>query len=477
MNDLPGGWVRIELAQIVRTVRNGVFVSRPGDGPPGDPILRISAVRPMRLDASDIRFADPVPLDADKARLTKGDVLFTRYSGTRDYVGACAVVGADAEGMLHPDKLIRVETDTEIVSPEYLVAAASSPQGRDWLEGVIKTTAGQTGLAGGDLKRLPVPLAPVAEQRRIIVAIEEAFSKLEAGEAGLRNVRQLLKRMRDAILAAAVTGRLVPQDPTDTPAAKLLTDLGVEPIDPPEGEPVPGVWVWTLLGDVSSISGGIQKQPKRRPLTNPMPFLRVANVGRGCLDLGDIHEIEVFEGELDRYGLLRGDLLVVEGNGSPVQIGRSAMWHGEIEPCVHQNHLIRVRPSDVLDPAYLELYWNSPSAAHRVQAVASSTSGLHTLSTGKLRGLPVALPPLEEQVRIVAEVERQMSFIDACERAVDAGLERSAALRRSVLKAAFEGRLVPQDPTDEPASVLLERMRAEREAAPKAKKRRTRSTA
>jgi type I restriction enzyme S subunit len=122
-------------------------------------------------------------------------------------------------------------------------------------------------------------------------------------------------------------------------------------------------------------------------------------------------------------------------------------------------------------PSYLELYWNSPSAAQRVQAVASSTSGLHTLSTGKLKSLPVAIAPPEEQARIVAEVERQMSFVEACEHAVNAGLARSAALRRSVLKAAFEGRLVPQDPADEPASVLLDRVRAERAAQPTAKRR------
>ena len=97
------------------------------------------------------------------------------------------------------------------------------------------------------------------------------------------------------------------------------------------------------------------------------------------------------------------------------------------------------------------------------------------MSTGKLKVLPLALPPPDEQVRIVAEVERQLSFIDACERAVVAGLERSAALHRSVLKAAFEGRLVPQDPTDEPASVLLERIRADRAAAPMVKARRAKA--
>jgi type I restriction enzyme S subunit len=312
----------------------------------------------------------------------------------------------------------------------------------------------------------PVSLPPLAEQERIVAAIEEAFSKLDAGEAGLRTVRQLLKRMRDAILTAAVTGRLVPQDPTDTPAPKLLADARADEIAVPTGEWRPEGWAWTLLGSVAAIGGGIQKQPKRSPVRNRVPFLRVANVGRGRLDLSEVHEIEVFDGELDRYGLVAGDLLVVEGNGSPDQIGRSALWRGEINPCVHQNHLIRVRPGRVLEPAFLELYWNSPSAARRVQAVASSTSGLHTLSTGKLKTLPVVVPPPSEQLRIVAEVERQFSFIDACERAVDAGLARSAALRRSVLKAAFEGRLVPQDLSDEPASVLLERIRAERTAAP-----------
>lgn len=332
-------------------------------------------------------------------------------------------------------------------------------------------------LTRSSMDEIPVRLAPEAEQERIVVAVEEAFSKLDAGEAGLRNVRQLLKCMRGAVLAAAVTGRLVPQDPTDTPATKLLADLGVEVSDAPNDESVPHSWTWALLGDVSSIGGGIQKQPKRAPVENASPFLRVANVGRGRLDLGDVHQIELFDGELTRYGLAPGDLLVVEGNGSPDQIGRSAIWHGEIDPCVHQNHLIRVRPSEAVDPAYLELYWNSPSASRRVQAVASSTSGLHTLSTGKLRGLPVALPPLDEQTRIVTEVERQMSFIKACERPIGAGLQQSAALRRSVLKAAFEGRLVPQDPADEPAPVLLARMRAERAAAPKAKSRRARTTA
>jgi type I restriction enzyme S subunit len=97
------------------------------------------------------------------------------------------------------------------------------------------------------------------------------------------------------------------------------------------------------------------------------------------------------------------------------------------------------------------------------------TTNIAHLSASRLKPIEFPLPPLAEQARIVAEVERQLSDLRACERSVEAGLERSAALRRAVLKAAFAGQLVAQDPTDEPASVLLERIRAEREAAPKAK--------
>jgi len=221
------------------------------------------------------------------------------------------------------------------------------------------------------------------------------------------------------------------------------------------------------VGEVSEVQGGIQKQPKRRPQKNHFPFLRVANVQRGVLDLSEIHEVELFNGELERLALRAGDLLVVEGNGSPTQIGRSALWRGEIANCVHQNHLIRVRPGPDLDPSFLNLYWNAPSTADRLASVASSTSGLYTLTTAKVRSVEIVLPSLDEQRRIVAEVEQRLSLIDAMRSAIEGAQRRGASLRRSILERAFRGELVPQDPSDEPASVLLERIRAERTAQPK----------
>jgi len=469
MTERPKGWELSTIRELSATSLGKMLDAKRQTGRHPTPYLRNINVRWGAFDLDDVAAMDIEPHELDRVLARTGDVIACEGGEP----GRAAVWNGEPIAL---QKALHRIRPVEGVSPNYLALALRAQASTRELDRLFTGTTIKH-LPQEKLRMVSVRLAPSAEQGRIVAAIEEAFSKLDAGEADLRNVRRLLNRMRDAILAAAVTGRLVPQDPTDTPAKKLLADLGVEVSDAPNDESIPHSWTWALLGDVSSIGGGIQKQPKRVPVENASPFLRVANVGRGRLDLGDVHQIELFDGELTRYGLAPGDLLVVEGNGSPDQIGRSAIWHGEIDPCVHQNHLIRVRPSEAVDPAYLELYWNSPSASRRVQAVASSTSGLHTLSTGKLKGLPVALPPLDEQTRIVAEVERQMSFIEACERSVVAALQQSAALRRSVLKAAFEGRLVPQDPADEPASVLLERIRAERAAAPKAKSRRPRTIA
>lgn len=212
------------------------------------------------------------------------------------------------------------------------------------------------------------------------------------------------------------------------------------------------------------MQGGIQKHPKRRPGKNASPYLRVANVLRDKLDLHEVLTIELFGDELGRLRLREGDLLVVEGNGSRTEIGRSAVWRGEVPDCVHQNHIVRVRFLAGL-PAYLNAYWNSPQGRQRAMAKAASTSGLYTLSAAKVSQLPVPLPPLAEQEAIVAEVEQRLSVIAALDDYIQASIKRAGRLRQSILREAFAGRLVPQDPDDEPASVLLERIRLGRDGA------------
>ena len=200
-----------------------------------------------------------------------------------------------------------------------------------------------------------------------------------------------------------------------------------------------------------------------------------------CLDDGRIDLGERKEGEWDAsaaapFLVRKGDFFVSRGNGSLDLVGRGGLVVDHPDPVAYPDTLIRVRvPGEYLEPALLALVWNSRAVRQQLEGQARTTAGIYKVNQGMLNDVRLPLPPLEEQTRIVTEVERQMSFVEACERAVEAGLERSAALRRSVLKAAFEGQLVPQDPTDEPASVLLERIRAQRAAAPKARARRAKA--
>ena len=203
-------------------------------------------------------------------------------------------------------------------------------------------------------------------------------------------------------------------------------------------EQLPSGWAWASVDEVAEVQGGIQKQPKRHPVANHFPFLRVANVFRGRLDLANVHEIELFEGELTRLALRAGDLLVVEGNGSPNEIGRAALWHGELDPCVHQNHLIRVRPASGLEPRYLAALWNSSIVAEELRTIASSTSGLLGLSTRKVKAVRMPIAPIGEQRRIVATIDEQFSRLDNAGRQIESGLRRLPLIRRAVL-----GRVMP----------------------------------
>jgi type I restriction enzyme, S subunit len=208
-------------------------------------------------------------------------------------------------------------------------------------------------------------------------------------------------------------------------------------------------WPIVPLAEVTEIQGGIQKQPKRAPKHNVFPFLRVANVTAVGLDLNEVHGIELFDGELDRLRLCRGDLLVVEGNGSASQVGRAAVWEGSIKDAVHQNHLIRVRPRPDLDQRFLGLLRNSSAIRDELSLVASSTSGLHTLSVAKLKRIALPLPPVEEQRRIVEILEDNLSRLDAADGYLDLAAARLRALRDRLVLDAITGadaseRLVPQ---------------------------------
>jgi type I restriction enzyme S subunit len=302
------------------------------------------------------------------------------------------------------------------------------------------------------------------------------------------------------VLAAACSGRLTAdwreQNPDIEPAEELLKRIQEERIRRYEKEcarakaegrskpkapfckdeliaelNIPLPWAVTYLGNITNAQGGIQKTPKRQPTKNPYPYLRVANVYRGYLNLDVIEYFEIFDSkELDKWKLKKGDLLVVEGNGSPTEIGRCALWNEEIPNCVHQNHIIRMRPLLNIDSSFLLTYLNAPQGREVMMQLSSSTSGLHTLSVGKLNNIVIPLPPLAEQEEIVRRVEALFQKCDQIEARYQKAKAYTDKLTQAILAKAFRGELVPQDPNDEPAEVLLERIKAEKAATAKPKK-------
>lgn len=316
-------------------------------------------------------------------------------------------------------------------------------------------------ISGKVLREQKVPLAPLPEQERIVAEIEKQFTRLDTAVATLHRLQANLDRYKASVLKAACEGRLVPQDPHDEPAADLLRRILAErraqwqaahpgkKYEEVEGvgetavlPELPEGWVWATIDQLGDVLGGLTKNAKRGSLPLQIPYLRVANVYANELNLENVETIGIREAELRRVLLEENDLLVVEGNGSVDQIGRVALWNGSISPCVHQNHIIKVRFFEKRISDFV-LYWLlSPGGRKGIQRVASSTSGLYTLSLSKVSALPVPFPPLAEQHRIVAEVERRLSVVAATQQAITANLARANRLRQSILHRAFSGQLV-----------------------------------
>ena len=353
-----------------------------------------------------------------------------------------------------------------------------------------------------------VPLPPLSEQTRIVAKLEELLTDLDAGVAELKVAQKKLGQYRQSLLKAAVDGSLTAEwrksNPlTETGAqllerilkerrarweAKQLSKFKEQGKTPPKDwqkkypEPVqpdttdlpelPEGWVWASLDMLGEIASGVAKGTKRDAAVEvcEVPYLRVANVQRGFLDLSEVKTILATKRDIAELKLQTGDILFNEG-GDRDKLGRGWIWRNEVENCIHQNHVFRMRPfvSEIL-PELISHHGNTFGKTW-FQSAGKQTTNLASINMTMLRMFPVPLGPASEQRELLSQLDRQIELIDRQEKAIELGLKQAVAQRQNILRAAFAGELVPQDPNDEPASVLLERIRAERAAQPKPKNR------
>ena len=188
------------------------------------------------------------------------------------------------------------------------------------------------------------------------------------------------------------------------------------------------------LSDVAQVTGGITKNAKREKLPLKMPYLRVANVLFATIDISDMLEIGLTDDEAKKAKLKYGDVLFVEGNGSPEQIGRVAIWHDEMVPCVHQNHLIKARMNwEKAVPIFVMYYFMSQEGREQIKSKAVSTSGLYTLSVSKVAGFTLPLPPLALQQQFAAFAEQ----IDKSKSAIQKSLATLETLKKALMQQYF----------------------------------------
>lgn len=188
------------------------------------------------------------------------------------------------------------------------------------------------------------------------------------------------------------------------------------------------------LSDVATISGGLTKSTKRDKLPLRMPYLRVANVSFASIDVSEMLSIGLTDEEYSKTLLQRGDLLFVEGNGSPDQIGRVAIWENQVIPCVHQNHLIKSRfNKELVIPSFAMYYFMSSKGREQIKGKAVSTSGLYTLSVSKISDLMLPTPPLDLQKQFAAFI----AYTNKLKLAVQKSLEKLEILKKALMQEYF----------------------------------------
>lgn len=463
--ELPKGWAYFTLANLASAEKNaikrgpfGSTIKKEYFEPSGYKVYQQQNAIYNDFSTGKYYIGEKKFQELKDFELKPGDLLIS-CSGT---IGKIALVPENAQRGIINQALLKITLDPRIVFAKYFSYFFGS---ESFQKKVLKNTRGtaiKNITSVKDLKQIPLPIPPINEQYRIISKVEELFSFLDAGAESLRKVKAQLKRYRQAVLKCAFEGKLTEQwRKTHRELEYSETLLGALNLNELSGLPaLPESWKWLRVENIGEVSGGLAKNSHRGECSHKMPYLRVANVYAGHLLLDEIKYIGVNENEVDKLLLKEGDLLIVEGNGSIDQIGRVAVWGGQISPCIHQNHIIKIRFADPTDSLYA-LYWLlSPDGREHIKKVASSTSGLHTLSISKIKKLPIPFSTKIERKKIVSEIEQKLSVLENVEQHLPSLIALTNRLRQSILKQAFEGQLVPQNPSDESAEMLLERIKA-----------------
>lgn len=486
-DELPRGWIQTTLGEIAARVQYGTS-AKTGSASDGVPVIRMGNIADGRLVIDKLKYLPADHKEFPDLLLAKGDVLFNR-TNSAELVGKTTVYQGNPSPCSFASYLIRVRLNHGY-RPELLAHYINSCFGRVWVASVVSQQVGQANVNGSKLQALGLPVPPLSEQHRIAAEIDKHFTRLDAAVVALKRIRANLQRYRASVLKAACEGRLVPTEaelartegrnfePADMLLHRIIKqgrtkcEIQADAVSAERTNkakyrerPAPNTaslrslpegWAWATMPQLGVLNRGKSKHRPRddqRLFGGSYPFIQTGDVRRSG---GLIREHSQTYNE---FGLKQSRLWPAHTLCITIAANIAETGFLTYPACFPDSVVGFSSEGDPVTVRYIEKFLRT--ARQNLERFAPATAQKN-INLKTLSGVNVPLPPLAEQHRIVAEADRRLSVVDELEASVEANLKRAERLRQSILKRAFEGKLVPQDPNDEPASVLLERIRAER---------------
>jgi len=479
-DELPKGWATAALSQLTENPKQDIISGPFGSNLKSDeyvsegvPIIRLQNVDRNKFLEKNMRFITPQKArELSAHNFRAGDVVISKLG---DPLGkACAIPESLPHGIVVAD-VVRVRIDENRFSKSYTLFAINSPAVANQINSeMMGSTRPRVNL--NNIRDLQIPLAPLAEQRRIVAKLEKLLGQVDACQQRLEKMPTLLKRFRQSILAAACSGRLTAdwrEENSDVESARSLIERIVEVRKKspkaqeveliPEGESpddiVPTSWEWVRFGSViGELRNGVPLRPNIEP--PGVPILRISAARPGAVNLDDFRFMPDGEQFVPQFTLRDNDVIFTRYNGTIEFLGTCGMVRGlGKKTLLYPDKLMRVRfDHGSILPAYAEVFFQAPHVHERVVARSKSSAGQNGISGSDIKGQPFALPPLAEQQEIVRRVAGLFALADQLEQRLAQARKQVDKLTPSLLARAFAGQLVPQNPTDEPAEKLLERI-------------------